>query len=787
MSDRGPDDWQHGMGGRNTYNRKPSSVKEPLEGPFKTTQTAKCPIGSNDAYYENSRDNKIGQFAALFVNVRNVAITGTIIGPQPGNVLEASSHPELKGGFTKNKKDGGTNLAVNFTVLPFGRDLLNNIEINQCTSKVWVARKLFKLAGFAWDPRNDIGRHHAGGRVCTLLIVSINQPDPQMQFRCDVSLRNPEVYKENPRIVDLMFTPRIGSGVYPNITTLEQKELDAHINNWTNSTLFCNNVAQWQTRNGTGLRVINICRYQNDVVTERIISDTFYSVDPDVYDYLRDVLEFPEASDQIKEQMKNKPTPKLAIKDSRKIVFDRRGRVQEESPTLKQSTKMVMVMPPGTRRRDNFPANDIRERDSHTSDDEHANVNLCMPTPLQEVYGQSSGLNRRKTNEAIVKQEPIRDDDSDEEDYTPRVTRGANNYVDGADDMNNVDQSTDSIFIEEDEDDDAYEEFEISEVMDYQLLVDRAHPNMNTWKIENAEGLDISLHFRRIIKENLDLKDNDAFWENAFYTVARCELSIQRDILLGNNKSGQEIKAAKGNAMWYSRRYRAMLAAVRHTRDGKISSEEYTVKAGKKKGKGKKNPENNTPLTDAMRAKYQKRKLSGSDLNSEGDSESDECRKKLKLMDEKLSTVTELYMGSKARYTIAEQALEAEKKATMDRIRSVEEKQAAMFAERIQTYNDFLRKKLAAFGQADIETLISPGLDILEGKKPRMVPNVIDIDGSVENEYDMEEETGDAKEDANVSVEETAGDEASDTINGINTLAITTPKSKKDEQGETDK
>ena len=50
-----------------------------------------------------------------------------------------------------------------------------------------------------------------------------------------------------------MITPRIGSGVYPNITTLEQKELDAHINNWTNSTLFCNNVAQWQTRNGTGL------------------------------------------------------------------------------------------------------------------------------------------------------------------------------------------------------------------------------------------------------------------------------------------------------------------------------------------------------------------------------------------------------------------------------------------------------------------------------------------------------------------------------------------------------
>jgi hypothetical protein len=71
------------------------------------------------------------------------------------------------------------------------------------------------------------------------------------------------------------------------------------------------------------------------------MSDTFYSVNPDVYDYLRDVLEFPEASDEIKEQMRNKPTPRLAQKDNRKIIFDRRGRVQGESPTLKPSTKMV--------------------------------------------------------------------------------------------------------------------------------------------------------------------------------------------------------------------------------------------------------------------------------------------------------------------------------------------------------------------------------------------------------------------------------------------------------------
>ena len=92
---------------------------------------AKCPIGNNNIYYEVSRDNKIGQFCAIFINTRNVAITGTIVAPQPGNVLEASAYPELKGGFTKNRTDGGTNLAVNFTVLPFGRDLLNKIEITQ--------------------------------------------------------------------------------------------------------------------------------------------------------------------------------------------------------------------------------------------------------------------------------------------------------------------------------------------------------------------------------------------------------------------------------------------------------------------------------------------------------------------------------------------------------------------------------------------------------------------------------------------------------------------------------
>jgi len=46
----------------------------------------------------------------------------------------------------------------------------------------------------------------------------------------------------------------------------------------------------------------------------------------------------------------------------------------------------------------------------------------------------------------------------------------------------------------------------------------------------------------------------------------------------------------------------------------------------------------------------------------------------------------------------------------------------------------------------------------------------------------MDEETDDAPGDADVSVEEAAGDETNTTLKGINTLAITTPKSKKDDR-----
>ncbi len=152
---------------------------------IQTFTTPKCHIGSSDVYYADSRHNKPGQFLSVFVNVRNCAVTTTVIKPQPGNDLIASTPPELRGGFTKNRTDGGTNLAVNFTVLPYRRDLMNNLQLTQCESRVWIARKLKKLSGFCWVSRNDLGQHHSGSRAFTLLIATINQSNPRAQYRLD--------------------------------------------------------------------------------------------------------------------------------------------------------------------------------------------------------------------------------------------------------------------------------------------------------------------------------------------------------------------------------------------------------------------------------------------------------------------------------------------------------------------------------------------------------------------------------------------------------------------------
>ena len=268
-----------------------------------TSANPRCPIGSNDVYYADSRDNKIGQFCAIFVNVRNAAVTSTVISPKPGNAMISNTTPEFHGGFTKMRTDSGTNLAVNFTVLPYGRDIMNN---HVC---IWIARKLQKLSGFCWDPRNDLSQQHSGGRSCTLLIATVNQSNPKHQYRIDVSLRNKDVYRDNPRIVDIMLTPKRGIGIYLEITPLERREYDNHIQNWIGNTWYVNNIPLWQTRNNTSLRHITMTKYVNDDVTEQLVSNTFFSVDPDVYRHLRTVYNFPEASEDTKEEKKGRPTP----------------------------------------------------------------------------------------------------------------------------------------------------------------------------------------------------------------------------------------------------------------------------------------------------------------------------------------------------------------------------------------------------------------------------------------------------------------------------------------------
>ena len=129
-------------------------------------------------------------------------------------------------------------------------------------------------------------------------------------------------------------------------------------------------------------------------------------------------------------------------------------------------------------------------------------------------------MTRMKGNTATkVKLEPQREGDSEDEGKV---------FKDGMDNINNINQSTDSVLLYNNEEDkNAYEEFDELEVMDYPLIIDRASGDISNWKIENAEPFDITVHFTGTIKENWDLKDNGEFWTNAFYTMARCELSIQ--------------------------------------------------------------------------------------------------------------------------------------------------------------------------------------------------------------------------------------------------------------------
>ena len=165
-----------------------------------TREHPQVPIGSDDLYYNDARDNKISSVVAIFVNARNVQVSGTIIKPQRHNDKKAVVEPDYKGGFKKNRYDTGRNVSINFSFLVYGSDLLRHMEIHQCTSKVWIARKLRERIPFFWDPMNDIGQHAQSNNSVTLLIATVLQMDPRAQYPLDVSIRNKETYQGNNRI-----------------------------------------------------------------------------------------------------------------------------------------------------------------------------------------------------------------------------------------------------------------------------------------------------------------------------------------------------------------------------------------------------------------------------------------------------------------------------------------------------------------------------------------------------------------------------------------------------------
>ena len=110
--------------------------------------------------------------------------------------------------------------------------------------------------------------------------------------------------------------------------------------------------------------------------------------------------------------MGERPTPRIALPDTM-ITFDRKGRVIESGSPVLKSNNMIMVKPMGSRRKNDFPALDIRENQRNASpnpfndDDE---INLHAPTPVK--YGNepkenktsthhpryNTGMNPRKTN-----------------------------------------------------------------------------------------------------------------------------------------------------------------------------------------------------------------------------------------------------------------------------------------------------------------------------------------------------------------------------------------------------
>ena len=64
--------------------------------------------------------------------------------------------------------------------------------------------------------------------------------------------------------------------------------------------------------------------------------------------------------------------------------------------------------------------------------------------------------------------------------------------------MNNVHQSNNSVLVDKEDEDDAYDEFLEEEVLEYGLSVDRASGDSGRWKLENAKHYDITVHFRQV-------------------------------------------------------------------------------------------------------------------------------------------------------------------------------------------------------------------------------------------------------------------------------------------------
>ena len=100
----------------------------------------------------------------------------------------------------------------------------------------------------------------------------------------------------------------------------------------------------------------------------------------------------------------------------------------------------------------------------------------------------------------------------------------------------------------------------------------------------------MKIHYTRTVGDNPDMKDHGGFWKNARYTMAGCELGIEKVIRTGKNKAGGNAKP-KGN-VWYQRRLRAIDTATKHARGGVDSREWYTNRATER-AKKKKNTKRN--------------------------------------------------------------------------------------------------------------------------------------------------------------------------------------------------